>query len=197
MKTILFLIFISIHINTSYAQETWKLAKDKKGIKVYVSEICNSPYYAFKATMSVEATEIEIVKILQEVNKYPEWFAFTASAKLISKGTDEQVFFMETDYPWPFSNECMNYNMKFVKTPENHQKIIITGTNKRTNCTYSLKKATGYILLEPEKQSTKISYYLHCEPSQNIPTWLINPNIDEMPYQTFVSLRNKLNASSH
>mgnify|MGYP000379912974 CR=1 FL=1 len=197
MKTILFLIIISVSIPQIHQSETWELAKNKKGIKVYVSQIQNSAYYAFKAIMSVKATEAEILKILKEVNKYSEWFAFTASAKLISKKTDEQDFFMKTDYPWPFSNECMHYNMKFVKTPNNKQKIIISGINKSTNCKYSLKKADGYILLEPNGAYTKISYYLHSEPSQNIPTWLINPNIHEMPYQTFVSLRNKLNALNH
>jgi len=131
------------------------------------------------------------------VNKYPEWFAFTASAKLINQITNEQLFFMETDYPWPYSNECMNYHMEFVKIQDNKQKITITGTNKSMNCKKSLKKASGYFLLEPDGGNTKISYYFHSEPSQNIPTWLINPMIHEMPYQTFISMRKKLNSLNH
>lgn len=197
MKKIIFLTLLSICISSSYAQETWRLAKNKNKIKVYVSEIDGSNYYAFKAMMSVKASKAQIITILKEVHKYPEWFAFTASAQLISKGTNEQVFFMETDYPWPYSNECMNYSMKFLKSQDDNLKVTITGTNKRTNCAYSLKKAKGYILLEPDKEYTQISYYLHCEPSQNILTWLINPNIHEMPYQTFVALKKKLDSLSH
>ena len=198
MKVIAFLLLLSVCITKIHTQETWKLAKNKKGIKVYVSVVPSSDYYAFKAVMSVRATEIEIVKIFKDVNKYPEWFAFTASAKLINQITnDEQLFFMETDYPWPYSNECMNYHMEFVKIQGNKQKITITGTNKSTNCKKSLKKASGYILLEPDGGNTKISYYFHSEPSQNIPTWLINPMIHEMPYQTFISMRKKLNSLNH
>lgn len=194
LKTMAVLLLVSVGIPTVQAQETWELAKDKKGIKVYVSEIPNSDYYAFKAIMSVKASETEIVKMLKEVDTYPEWFAFTASAKLIKQTTNEQLFFMETDFPWPYSNECMNYQMEFVENQDNIQKITITESNKNTNCKRSLKKASGYILLEPDGENTKISYYFHSEPSQNIPTWLINPMIHEMPYQTFVSMRKKLNS---
>ena len=192
MKAIAFLLLLSLSITKTHAQKTWELAKNKKGIKVYVSVIPSSDYYAFKAVMSVRATEIEIVKILKDVNKYPDWFAFTASAKLMNQTTNEHLFFMETDYPWPYSNECMNYHMEFVKIQDKKQKITITGTDKNVNCKKSLKKASGYILLEPDGGNTKISYFFHSEPSQNIPKWLINPMIHEMPYQTFISMRKKL-----
>lgn len=197
MKAIVFLMLLLVSITNIYTQETWELTINKEGIKVYLSEIPDSDYYAFKAVMSVRATEIEIVKILKDVPKYPEWFAFTASAKLIHRTTNEQLFFMETDYPWPYSNECMKYNMRFSKTESNKQKITITGTTENTHCKYSLKKASGYILLEPDIGHTKISYYFHSEPMQNIPPWLINPMIYKMPYQTFISLRKKLNSLNH
>ncbi|BDS11472.1 START domain-containing protein [Aureispira anguillae] len=193
MKIVALLIFTLVSIINIYAQDKWKLVKNKNEIKVYVSEISGSNYYAFKAVMTVKSTEAEIIEVLRNVSNYPEWFAFTASAKLIQQTTNEQIFFMETDYPWPFSNECMNYNMRFVKEQGKNQKITITETDKKVDCKYSLKKASGYILLEPDKGNTRISYYFHSEPSQNIPSWLINPRIHEMPYQTFISLKEQLN----
>jgi hypothetical protein len=196
MKILVFLIVISVGITKVYSQKAWQLAKDKEGIKVYVSKVSFSDYFAFKAVMSVRASEMEVEKILKDIDNYPKWFAFTASAKLIKQTTNEQQFFMEIDYPWPYSNECMNYTMNFVKIQGNKQEITIIGTNKNTNCEYSLKRANGYILLEPDNENTKITYYFHSEPSQNIPTWLINPRIHEMPFQTFISLRKKLYKSN-
>ena len=84
MKVILLVLFVAISITKSNAQETWQLAKDKEGIKVYVSEFGNSDYYAFKAIMSVRTNESKIVEILKDANKYSDWFAFTALAKLMS-----------------------------------------------------------------------------------------------------------------
>lgn len=84
------------------AQQPWQLAKDEDGIKVYVGGVSNSDYYAFKAVMSVKTTEKEFITILKDVGKYTEWFAFTASTRLVAQSDYEQSFFMETDYPWPF-----------------------------------------------------------------------------------------------
>ena len=48
MKVITFLLLLSVCITKIHTQETWELAKNKKGIKVYVSVIPNSDYYAVK-----------------------------------------------------------------------------------------------------------------------------------------------------
>ncbi len=195
MKTIFLVLFIALSLTKIHAQDKWKLAKNEDGITVYVGAVANSDYFAFKALMSVKTSKTEIIKILKDVNKYSEWFAFTASTKLISQSTNEQFFFMETDYPWPYSNECMNYKMIFEQLQDNKLKISITGMSKNVNCDYTLKKASGFILLEPDSKSDyiKITYYFHSEPSQSIPTWLINPMIHEMPFQTFKALAKKLN----
>jgi hypothetical protein len=192
MRLILLVLFVTMSITKSKAQEIWQLAKDKDGIKVYVSEVTNCDYYAFKAVMSVRTIESKIVEILKDANNYSDWFAFTASAKLISQTENEQIVFIETDYPWPFSNECMNYKMVFEKLQNDKLKISIVGINSTVKCDYSLKKANGYILLEPENVNIKITYYFHSEPSQKIRPWLINPRVHEMPFQTFKGLRKKL-----
>lgn len=195
MKAMILLILFSIHVDLIHAQDSWQLAKNKDGIKVYVGEITGSDYYAFKAVMTVKSTEAEIVKFIRDVNKYPAWFAYTASAKLIDQNADKLVLFMETDYPWPYSNECMNYSMVFHELQGMSLKVTINGINESTDCAHSLKTGNGYLLLEPDNGSTKITYYFHSEPSQNIPPWLINPRIHDMPYKTFRALREKLYAS--
>jgi hypothetical protein len=57
MRVILLVLFVIFSITKSKAQEAWQLAQDKDGIKVYVSKVINSDYYAFKAIMSVRTTE--------------------------------------------------------------------------------------------------------------------------------------------
>jgi hypothetical protein len=176
----------------SFGQQTWKLAKNEQGIKVYVAEVPNSDYYAFKAIMLVKTTEHKIVKILKNVNAYPDWFAFTESVQLIKQTDTEVQFLMETDYPWPFANECLQYSMGFQKDENKNIKINITGRNEKVDCKYTLKKAGGYILLEPDNDSIRITFYFHSEPSQHISPRLINPMLYRMPFQTFRALKKKL-----
>lgn len=192
MKSIIVAVLIIFPKCLVEAQDNWKLAIHKNGIKIYVGHVTDSDYLAFKAIMSLRTTESKIIEILRDVNEYPEWFAFTASTKLISQSPTDQKFFMETDYPWPYINECMRYTMDFEGIAGSRQMISIMGTSDRTFCEKSLKKADGYILLEPDQDHIIITYYFHSEPSQNIPTWLINPMIHKMPYQTFSALKKKL-----
>jgi hypothetical protein len=56
-----------------YAQDNWELVINENGITIYVGEVANNDYYAFKAIMSVKTTEDEVVKILKDINKYTEW----------------------------------------------------------------------------------------------------------------------------
>ena len=187
---VLALFFASIH--ESFAQETWELVKDEQGIQVFVAKVANSDFKAFKAVMSVKTTEDRVLEILKDVNKYPYWFAYTKSVKLIKQSENEQQFSMETDYPWPYYNECSNYSMVFQKSGTGTHRINIVGSDEKTSCKYSLKKANGYILLEPDKGDLRITYYFHSEPSQNIPAGLINPMIYRMPFETFIDLKKRL-----
>lgn len=192
MKKLIIGLLMAVSLSNSFGQQEWKLVKNEQGIRIYIGETPNSDYFAFKAVMSIKSTENEILKILKDVNKYVEWFAFTESARLIKQTENEQIFSMETDYPWPFSNECMNYSMTFERTTHKNTRINITGKSDKVNCKYSLKKAGGYILLEPDKENIRITYFFHSEPSQNIPPLLINPVIYKMPFQTFIALKKKL-----
>jgi hypothetical protein len=171
------------------AQQVFKLAKEKDGIRIWVGSVSGSSYFAFKAEMSLEASEADIVKILKDVRRYPDWFAFTSSVKLISQNETNHQFVLETDYPWPYANECMQFTMNFDAKKDNKRIITITGNNSATNCKFTLKKASGFILLEQKGGNTTITYYFHSEPSQKIPSWLINPRIHEMPFQTFLALK--------
>lgn len=188
-KWIVMLTYLFFSGSKIIAQHNFNLIKEKDGIRVWVGPVSGSSYFAFKAEMSLAASEADIVKIIKDVRSYPNWFAFTASVKLISQNESSNQFVLETDYPWPYANECMTYTMKLDAKQDNKRLITITGSNSAKNCKYTLKKASGYILLEEKGGNTTITYYFHSEPSQKIPTWLINPRIHEMPFQTFVALR--------
>lgn len=194
MNTALSMLVCAVIFTNCYTQDSWELVANKNDIRVFTKKVDGSDYLAFKAVMSIDFSEDEIIRILKNVGDYPNWFAFTASAKLIEQTETNRSFLMETDYPWPYSNECMIYRMTFLEKQNNVRKITIFGADTTTTCDQSLKQAHGYILLEAEKGKTKITYYFHSEPSQDIPTWLINPLIHEMPYRTFLALREKLSS---
>ncbi|NBP70654.1 MAG: hypothetical protein EBU52_18190 [Cytophagia bacterium] len=55
-----------------------------------------------------------------------------------------------------------------------------------------MQKADGYLLLKPLAGKTEITYAFHSEPGDNIPTWLANNSIAELPFITLQGLREML-----
>lgn len=194
MRILRIILFLAVTINAG-AQDNWKIAKQQDGITIYVQKEVSSNYWSFKAVMEVNSSIEKIVQVLKKVENYIDWFAFTASAHLIKTAGNSQYVCIETDYPWPYENEYMNYLMKFERISESHLTIQIqslSGSFFTIKGIKPMKTAGGYIDLTLNNGIIKLIYYFHSEPRQKIPTWLINPGIHEMPYRTFFALRNKV-----
>ncbi len=192
------ILFMTKH---SYADSniSWKVVKKSDGIQIETRKETGSEYLSFRASMTLETNLESIVTELKKVDQYPDWFAFTKSAILIQQSKNEQIVLIETNFPWPYQNEYMEYHMVFLRESDGSVHVNLEGISKSNDSKqglYPLKKAKGYIKLFPlpseTKKETKIVYQFHSEPKQEIPTWLINPMIHEMPFQTFLGLRERL-----
>jgi hypothetical protein len=59
-----------------------------------------------------------------------------------------------------------------------------------------MKKAEGYILLQPSDNKTEIIYVFHSEPGETIPAWMANNSIAKLPFKTLSGLRKVLKVES-
>ena len=55
-----------------------------------------------------------------------------------------------------------------------------------------MTEAEGYILLQPVDSGTEVIYIFHSEPGDNVPPWLANNSIAELPFKTLSGLREML-----
>lgn len=178
---------------------SWKLIKNSDGIQIESRKEAGSEYHSFQASIILKTNLDTILSVLKKVDQYPDWFAFTKAAFLIRQSRNEQTVFLETNFPWPYQNEFMEYRMVFLHERDGRIKVTIDGISKPTDRKeglFPLKKASGSITLYPHpsetKTETKFVYFFHSEPRQEIPTWLINPMIHEMPFQTLLALQKRV-----
>jgi hypothetical protein len=59
-----------------------------------------------------------------------------------------------------------------------------------------MKKAEGYVLLKSSGHNTEIIYVFHSDPGDNIPSWLANSSIANLPFETLSGLRKILKEKS-
>ncbi|MEO9476734.1 MAG: START domain-containing protein [Cyclobacteriaceae bacterium] len=195
-QTALFLltcILVSLYF-PSFSQKSWEIEKRQDGVVVYTKDENNSAFKSFKGVVTVEASSDEIVKILRDADKYVEWYGYTQTSKLLKQEAETQYTYVETIFPWPYSNRDMVYRMSIDRLNSGIVEITLTGVPNylpEKQGVVRMKKAKGYIALRTLGSNTEITYVFHSEPG-NVPAWLANNSIAELPYKTLLGLRRLL-----
>ncbi|SMD36333.1 START domain-containing protein [Reichenbachiella faecimaris] len=194
-RVALFLNLLTFPLFQSFSQTSWEIEKDKDGIKVYTKVEKDSGFKSFKAQMQVSASVPEILEILTDVDGYARWYGFTKAAKLLKQKEEVQYNYVETIFPWPYSNRDMVYRMSIHTTEHGAVKISLEGIPDyipEKKGIVRMKKAEGYMLLQPSDDKTEVIYIFHSEPGDQVPAWLANKSIAELPFKTLIGLREML-----
>src|SRR3954471_7337698 len=102
MRIIHFLfLFITV---TSYSQSSWKLTKEKKGIKIYTKSTDSSNFKSIKVEGVFEGTWEKLFNILMDVPGQQQWVYRTKKSYVVKKISENEVlYYTETSLPWPAS----------------------------------------------------------------------------------------------
>jgi hypothetical protein len=179
----------------AFPQTSWEIDKNKDGIAVYTMMEKDSDFKSFKAVVRVDASKDEIIKLLKDADSYTKWYGYTKTSKVLKQEKDVQYNYVETIFPWPYSNRDMVYRMSVDTSNPAATKISLEGIpdyipEKRG--IVRMQKAEGYILLKPLDGITEITYVFHSEPGAHVPVWLANNSITELPFKTLIGLREIL-----
>jgi carbon monoxide dehydrogenase subunit G len=177
-----------------YPQENWDLAKEENGIKVYTKTESGSAYKSFKAEMQVNCNIDEVVKTLKNANDFKQCITNSKEVKLLTMEGNDQYYYIETAVPWPFVNRDMIYHLHYLESNNKQIKVIVTGMPLYIQPKVGIiriEKANGYWLLDsigPDR--TSVTYQMHVEAGGSVPAWLANLSIVNIPFSTFLALRN-------
>ncbi|MCB0494121.1 MAG: hypothetical protein KDC93_17080 [Cyclobacteriaceae bacterium] len=194
VRTLLISIFGFIPI-AAYPQNSWEIDRDKEGIIVYTRVEEDSDFKSFKAVMIVHSSADKIVEILKNADDYTKWYGYTKASKMLRQEHDVQYNYVETIFPWPYTNRDMVYRMAINKSMDGAVKIVLEGLPDyipEKKGIVRMRKAGGSILLKPIGEKIEVTYEFHSEPGDHIPSWLANKSIAELPFRTFLGLRKML-----
>ncbi len=105
--------------------EGWKLAKDKKGIKVYVRRTRVTPIKAFRGVMNIEADIDELIAFISDPYSYPEYVYLCLSAEVLKYKTENDYYFRSVcNPPWPVTVRDTVTHTVWRKDPETGATIM-------------------------------------------------------------------------
>ncbi|MCR9252591.1 MAG: START domain-containing protein [bacterium] len=188
-------VFVLLLLSQTFgvlAQGEWVLDMEKAGIRVYTRYELGSEFKSFKAITSLDSSLDEIIEVLKDADNYSKWYGFTKNSRLLKQDSNVQYNYLETTFPWPYKNRDLVYRMSVGKSNADSVLIQLEGIPDYVDDMSGIvrmQKAGGYISLKAMGSQIEITYFFHSEPGDNIPVWLANHSIAEMPYRTLTGLR--------
>ncbi|MDY8135118.1 START domain-containing protein [Aquimarina sp. 2201CG5-10] len=192
MKIIYLLILLPI---LCYSQSDWKLAKDKKGIQIWVRNYNDSPYKEYKAITYVQTTINNVVNELLDAPKYIENCEEGISHLVKVNHNSEYIFYARNELPWPIKDRDVVSKLNVQKISENKVKLYINAAPEEVPVLKNalrIRELSGYWLLEEKGEGIKITQQLYLNPEGSLPPFITNSLLISGPFKTFLTLRSQL-----
>ena len=200
-KTGITLALSAVYINAA-AQTDWQLKKDEDGIKVFTGTDDSSSFKCIKVECTVKASRSQLVALLMDINKQPEWVYGSKSAEVLRTiKPNEFIFHSEVDVPWPCSDR--DYIAHITINQESPQLLTIDSHSEpdlmpaKDGIVRVRKSRAHWDVTTVEKDLLKIVYTVSFDPAGSVPSWLTNMFVTKGPLQTFQKLKENVGLSTY
>jgi len=195
IRNLLLAAFLITVCVCAFAQESWTLVKDQDGIKVYTRRIASEKFKEVRANFELNATEDQLVGILENIPHHKDWSYGTKRTFVISKkNKDTIIYYSEVSLPWPLSNRDLVLQLSFSRDSVDHSLHIqaksipgILPANP-TLVRVPFSVASWDVKILPNKLLS-IQYTLSTDPGGALPAWLVNFAASVGPYNSFQKLK--------
>jgi len=172
--------------------------KESENISIYYRESDSLHYEELKFITTYKTTPKELLSIIKDIDKLPEWSYICVGTQMIKKiSPDDYLYYYITDTPWPVEDRDV---VLHVQIQRDSISGVITVNSKNSNGWIPekenfvrIKKLRSKWVLSPQdSKHTKVEFYFSSDPGGIIPLWLINSAISYGPIKTLTTLRNRI-----
>lgn len=177
-----------------FAQDTWKLTKQKDGIKVYQAGVANSDYKSIKVECILEGTFEKLVAILNQPDRFKDWVYNNKTGYILKQNDpNDYYYYTETYLPWPATNRDAIEHLKitrdslnkFLKITADSEPDYIPEKKGKIRVPHS---SIRWYVTAPTSSTINIEYVFEADPGGSLPAWLVNMFADKGPLESFKKL---------
>ncbi len=186
-------------------QENWKLIRDEAGIQVYQRPLPHSAIREFLGVTTLNTSLDSVAALMNDYDACRQWVYRCDSASILQQsGFRDRYIHQISDFPFPALNRELILHALIVQSPSSESiRIIMTATpdfctdNPLPACSDTglpdhvlIRVSRGSYLLEPlEPDRTRVNWQQHVEPGGQVPDWMANSMLREIPFRTLKKLR--------
>ena len=195
--TLLGMVAFSLLCSFSVTSD-WELAMDKDKIKVYTRYVEGSKLKEYKATAQINVTPQAMIDLLKDGDSLKNWLAGCSESRLVKKVSENELFvYSKTSAPWPIKDRDYVMLVKFKQQPDGSILVSLDGKPDYipvNSCCVRLPYLKGHWQLTSiDDHTTQITHQMHANPGGNIPAWLANSSVVDIPFYTFKNLQERFN----
>ena len=205
------LVFIILALATLATASEWTLVKEAEEIRVYTTPVEGSDFLAYRGETVVEASAASIVAVLYDTPNCVSWLhecSFGLTLEEVS--FEENYIFEQYDLTFPVSDRGVILHATLVWSEgsaivsiEENNAYCEQNSNPRCaqvralDLTPITRSRGAYTLTRIDENRTSVVWQVHAEPGGQIPTWIVNMLVVDMPYYSLLNLRSIVNETPY
>ena len=195
---ILLMFGMVFYTSLCVAEENWQLAQDEDDIRVYTKPNTKTKLKDFKAEMIVQTSIEKVNSHMSAVKDQTKWMYDRKLTKVLDRPNDRSsIIYSVTNAPWPVMDRDAVISFTYN---ENNTAEFIRIDVVNIDDYHPLNKdmvRVPYIkgfweLVKIDDNSTKIVFMNAASPGGDIPDWLADSFVLDMPYHSLNNFRDML-----
>jgi len=179
--------------------QAWELQETEENspVKVWTKAVSGSNFKAFRGQIIINASLQQTLAVIKDTENIPKWYHNTAVAKQITVvNTNQSLNYTVTTAPWPVTNRD-SVTLVTDKPQANGEYLIELSARpeeypKQEN-RIRIPKLEGFWKLVPlADNKTEVTLQIAAEPGGEIPSWLANSMVIDMPFYSLTNLKARI-----
>lgn len=195
---LIFSLFLAqVFVSNANADNSWKLQKNKDGIRAYLRDVPDLKLKEFMGVMLVKGVRLSsMVATFDDTASYTKWMHNCTESKLVKYiNIQERITYTVTHAPWPASDrDVIVYSLMSQNPADKSVTIAITGKpdylpSQPRRLRIPMMKAS-WKFKPMESGDVMIIYQTVTDPGGPLPRELLNLSVVDLPYLTMQKFRN-------
>ncbi len=168
---------------------------DETAVTVWTQKVAGSDFKAFKGEVVINATVDQVLAVIRDTANVPKWYYNAKHAEQLQRlSANQSLNYSVTSAPWPVTDR----DSVILATVIRHDNLNITILMQARPDAHPLQanririqKLDGsWQLQQITPQTTKVILEVTTEPAGQIPSWLANTMVIDMPFYSLDNLKS-------
>ena len=192
------IITLSLLSFPTFAQ-AWDLQEIEENapVQIWTQAISGSNFKAFRGQVIINAPLQKTLAVIKDTVNIPKWYHNTAVAKKIATlNHNQSLNYTVTTAPWPVTNRD-SVTLVTDKPQANGEYLIELSSRPdeypEQENRIRIPKLEGFWKLVPlADNKTEVTLQIAAEPGGEIPSWLANSMVIDMPFYSLTNLKTRV-----